>query len=310
MTSILNGSWTGQQQQKIIKGAFIREQSKFDTQIDDETKMRLRTHPEEFIVIASRSCPWSHRITLTLTLTGLIQHIPIHYAGGPRTEGYRLMPHGPLHSDAKTPFIFVHELYTKTTPSYSGRSTVPILWDQKNKQIISNESDCIVKAISMLAQPNQPTLYPLHMVEKIEHMNKEIQTNLSNAVYKAGFAQTQNAYDTAVNSVFKMMDRLEERLANRKFLFDPVLTISDLYLFCTLVRFDAVYFTHFRCSYKRLVDYPALWRYARQLFQLPGIGNTVNFPAILEGYYLNDGDHNPHKLIGRLPFADWNEPVS
>ncbi|MEO0496552.1 MAG: glutathione S-transferase C-terminal domain-containing protein [Pseudomonadota bacterium] len=227
--------------------------------------------------------------------------IPVQWAGGPRIEGYGLLPGGPLPDRAH--YQHVHEFYTATIQDYTGRSTVPILWDSKERRILSNSSEDIILAFDAISRSMD--LRPTDIGAEIDIWTQRIFSGLSNAVYRAGKSQQQDEYDEAVDLVFKTLDELEARLGGRTFLFGEALRLADIRLFATLVRFDTVYATHFRCTRKRLVDYPRLWRFTRQIFQMPGIEQTVDFEEIRFGYYINDGDHNPHGIIGQQPEIDW-----
>jgi len=304
MGMIVNGQWKTAAEKDFINGDFTRRAVKFNSPIPGEIIQRLKKAPSDFILIASKSCPWSHRVIITLSLKQLIHRIPVQIAGGSRVEGYGLLPVGPLTPAHGVGPRHVHEIYTAVDPDFTGRATVPLLIDTRHNQIISNESDQIAKALDQLS--NAPFLYPSALKSKIEGFNQMLHENLGNAVYKAGLAREQLAYEAAVSSVFETLQLLEVMMGPRTFVHGERLTLSDVYLFAILVRFDAVYYTHFRCSYKRLIEYPNLWAYARRIYQLPGIAKTVDFDAIREGYYLNDGDHNPHKIVGLLPHAHWN----
>ena len=303
MGMIFEGQWS--EQDEIIRdGAFIRAASTFDHSLSQSVTNEIATGSKRYILVASLSCPWSHRTLLVRNLKKLQNLLPVHIAGGPRVQGYGLLSTGPLN----LPFEHVHQLYTQSEPNVTGRSTVPILWDAKLKQIVSNDSAKIMHGLDQVPTQSTFTLTPARFETDIESLNETIQTNLANAVYRAGLAQKQSAYDEAVKDVFSMLDNLDERLSRQRFLFGKTLTQTDIRLFATLVRFDAVYATHFRCTRKRLVDYQYLWPYARDLYNLPGIADTVDFTAILDGYYSNDGTNNPHAIIAELPQTNWQEP--
>lgn len=304
MGMIINGQWCHTSDKDFEAGDFARRAVKFKDPIPMAVIQRLKTAPSDFVIIASKSCPWSHRVILALTLKQLTDHIPVHVAGGSRVEGYGLLPVGPLTPTHGVGPRHVHEIYTATDPHFTGRATVPLLVDIRHNQIISNESDQIAKALDQIS--DTPSLYPTPKQSEIEGFNQVLYENLGNAVYKAGLAREQAAYETAVSSIFDTLQLLEVMLGKRTYVHGERLTLSDAYLFAILVRFDAVYYTHFRCCYKRLIEYPNLWAYARRIYMLPGISKTVDFDVIREGYYLNDGDHNPYKIVGRLPHAHWN----
>lgn len=304
MGMLIDGKWDDTADQSMVSGTYRREQSALPTTIDPQLLKRIGQEPARFFLIASASCPWSHAAVLALVLGGLTDSVKIQWAGGPRRQGYGLLPGGPLPNRAA--FQHVHQFYTATIPNYTGRSTVPVLWDAKHSQVLSNSSADIMTAFDALSPDIQ--LCPSGLSHKIGALTDYIFDGLSNAVYRAGKSQRQDEYDEAVNSVFDTLDALEARLTGQRFLFGETLTLADIRLFATLVRFDTVYATHFRCTRKRLVDYPHLWRFTRRIFQMPGVRQTVDFDEIRYGYYINDGDHNPFGLISQQPIIDWDSP--
>ncbi|WP_160776234.1 glutathione S-transferase C-terminal domain-containing protein [Stappia sediminis] len=260
------------------------------------------------MLIASLSCPWSHGVLIARALKGLETRLPLQIACGPRIQGYALDRSGPLAFSGAYERRHVHELYAQSDPCYTGRATVPILWDRQDNRIVSNDSAKIMRGLDDVPKAGAVILAPKFLQHDIDDLNAFLYARLSNAVYRAGLARSQVAYDEAVASVFETLEHLEERLGKRRFLLGSAVTESDWRLFTTLVRFDAVYATHFRCTRKRLVDFPNLWAYARDLYQWEGIAETVDFPEILAGYYLNDGDNNPHRIIAERPDAAWHAP--
>lgn len=306
MGMLVKGVWAPHDDTAVANGAYRRAASTFADDIPAAVIETIHQGSHQFVLLASLSCPWSHRVLLVRAIKSLQGKLPLHLAGGPRTEGYGLHAEGPLRLNGETP-RHAHQLYTQAEPAYTGRVTVPLLWDGAGQNIVSNDSGLLMRALDRVDGLGF-TLAPSDLVNDINQLNTVMHDGLSNAVYRAGLAQTQSAHDAATAQVFATLDRLESRLTSSRFLFDRVLTESDLRLFATLVRFDAVYATHFRCTRYRLTDYAALWGYARDLYQWPGVAPTVDFDAILDGYYLNDGDHNPHGIIPERPRADWMTP--
>lgn len=303
MGMLIDGKWDDGTDRSMVSGKYRREQSLLPTSINAEVLRQLDVEQGRFFLIASASCPWSHGAVIALVLSRMTEKIKIQWAGGPRHEGYGLLPGGPLPDRSK--FKHVHQFYSSTISNYSGRSTVPILWDAKQGTILSNSSADIILAFDAISP--SITFRPVNLRKEIDDLTQQIFNGLSNAVYRAGKSQKQNEYDEAVNFVFCTLDELEKRLEDRTFLFGGEITLSDVRLFASLVRFDTVYATHFRCTRKRLVDYPNLWRFTRQIFQMPGIRQTVDFEEIRFGYYANDGDHNPHSIVGQQPEIDWDD---
>ena len=303
MGMLIDGVWRGDADRFIRNGAFCREVSGLPLMTASELAEHMRVTPT--VLIASKSCPWSHR-TLLVRAVKQLDYISIVIAGEPRVEGYALsLPHQ-VTIEGK-PVAHVHQLYSATDPAFQGRATVPLLWDSAGERIVCNDSATIARALDLMSQPVS-LLNPSEHFEEIETLNARIYSGLSNTVYRAGLAETQAAYDAAVQDVFATLDWLEVRLTARRYLLGAQITEADFFLFATLVRFDVVYNTLFRCTRRRLTDYPALWVYARDLFAQPGVAETVDFAQIRDGYYLNDGDSNPHQILPDLPDIDWTEP--
>ncbi len=303
MGMLIDGAWDDTADRFMQGGAFQREQSQMPTNIDNATLSALREDRSRFVLVASNSCPWSHGAVLAMVISGLHKQLPLQLAGGVRIEGYTLLPDGPLSAGGNIRFI--HQLYTKTDPQFTGRATVPVFWDRKYNRILSNSSVDIVRMFDQAGQG--PSLYPEPLRAEIDALTGEIYHGLSNMVYRAGLAELQDEYDKAVGAVFDTMDMLEERLSVRQYLFGQQITEADIRLFATLVRFDTVYATHFRCTRKRFVDYENLWRFTRRIYQSQGIRDTIDFDEIRFGYYANDGNHNPHGIIGQQPDIDWED---
>lgn len=301
MGMLINGKWDNEADQTMVAGAYRRETSALQTDFNDGVLHTLKSEPQRFVLIASASCPWSHGAVIASVLCGHSDSLSVQWAGGPRIEGYGLLPGGPI-TDVGN-IRYAHQLYSMTDPTYTGRATVPMLWDTKTQTILSNSSADIIAAFVRVGTGEY--LQSENSITEIDTLTTEIFDGLSNAVYRAGKAERQVEYDEAVDSVFATMGRLENRLSDRKFLFGAEMTTADVRLFASLVRFDTVYATHFRCTRKRLVDYASLWRFTRQIYQLPGIKETVDFEAIRFGYYVNDGSHNPFSIVGQQPIIDW-----
>lgn len=305
MGMLIDGKWDDSADQSMIDGTYQREASALPTLLDDGILRELQLEPQRFVLIASASCPWSHGAVIALVLCNHSDSLPVQWAGGPRIEGYGLLPDGPITGPTTglNNIRYAHQLYSMTDPVYTGRATVPMLWDTKTQKVLSNSSADIIAAFDKAG--TGPNLYPGSIASEIDALTKEIFDGLSNAVYRAGKAERQDEYDEAVDTVFATMDRLEHRLLDQEFLFGAELTTADIRLFASLVRFDTVYATHFRCTRKRLVDYPALWRFTRRIYQMPSIKETIDFAEIRFGYYVNDGSHNPFQIIGQQPIIDW-----
>ena len=309
MGMIVNGKWT--EEDKIFKnGEYIRQVSTHNEEICDEIINAIYEQPGRFHLITSWSCPWSHRANLIRQIKGLSPYVRLHVTGGKRVQGY------PANNGNKwqvpgseRKIIHLHELYTLNDLSYTGRSTVPVLWDSFTLKVVSNESSKIIRAFDAVTikQSNSLinrdfTLIPDNILTSIDALNEQIYHCLSNGVYRARFAQSQHAYEEAVKQVFGMLEVLDTRLASNRYLFGDVITESDWCLFPTLVRFDIDYHLHSGCSQLRLTDFPNLWGYARDLYSIDGVSKTVNFQAIHLSNYIDS------VVVPLMPVHDWNTP--
>lgn len=260
------------------------------------------------------ACPWAHRTLIFRSLKGLEQAISVSVVHWKMKEnGWEFQP-GDLGSteDHLYGLDYAHQIYTKADPNYTGRVTVPILWDKKEQTIISNESSEIIRmfnsSFDALATNDIPDFYPTHLRDAIDSVNELVYHNINNGVYKSGFATTQTAYEDAYEALFEAMDKLEESLNSQKYIAGDQLTEADWRLFTTLLRFDPVYHGHFKCNKKRLVDYPNLWALTRELYQYPGVAETVNIPHIKAHYYGSHETINPTGIIPCGPEIDFNAP--
>lgn len=311
MGMLIEGRWSDEDR-TIVDGAYRRPASPYGDPLDGATIQAIGAEPGRFHLVASLSCPWSHRSTLTRALKGLDAHVPLHVAGGPRTQGYRV-------GTAERPWTVpgtdraiehLHELYTLADPGHTGRVTVALLWDAARRGIVSNESVHLLRGLDAVRMTPDPdwTLRPDHLMGEIDALSDRIQRELSNAVYRAGKARRQDAYDEAVDEVFATLDGIDARLARTRYLHGNALTEADVRLWPTLARFDAVYHGHFKYARRRLTDYEHLWAYARDVLSLPGVAATFDEPAIRAAYYGEDRDLNPFGIVASAPVVDWYAP--
>jgi putative glutathione S-transferase len=261
----------------------------------------------------SLACPWAHRTLIMRALKGLEQLVPVsvtHWLMGEQgwtfAQGEGVVP-DPLFNSR-----FVHELYSRADPNYTGRASVPVLWDRHTQTIVNNESSEIIRMFNAAfdavdARPGD--YYPKDLRAEIDAVNARVYATLNNGVYKCGFATTQKAYEDAVLPLFDTLDWLEERLGQSRFLVGNSLTEADIRLFTTLVRFDAVYYGHFKCNIRRLVDYANLWAYTRDIYQLPGVAATVNLLHIKRHYYMSHKRINPTGIVPVGPALDFDAAV-
>lgn len=259
------------------------------------------------------ACPWAHRTRIFRTLKGLEAHISLDIAHPDMMDdGWTFSTDFPgTTGDSLFEANFVREIYAKADPKFTGRVTVPILWDKQTGQIVSNESSEIIRMFNSAFDGmtgNTADYWPEELRHQIEPINDRIYNSLNNGVYRCGFAKSQTAYDTAVTELFDTLDWLEGILSEKRYLLGDHQTEADWRLFPTLYRFDAVYNTHFKCNKKRLVDYPNLFSYARELFQTDGIAATVEHDQITRHYYYSHRSINPHGIIPIGPNTDWSSP--
>lgn len=261
----------------------------------------------------SYACPWAHRTLIYRALKALTPHIGVSVVHPDMlSEGWTFATDFPgATGDRLYGLPFLRDLYLKANPHTSGQVTVPVLWDKTRATIVSNESAEIIRMLGSAFDAvtgNRDDYCPADLLERIDAMNERIYEPVNNGVYKAGFATTQAAYDEAVVPVFQTMDWLDAHLAQNRYLCGTRITEADWRLFTTMLRFDPVYHTHFKCNRKWLRDYPNLWGWTRELYQWPGVAGTVHFDHILRHYYRSHPTINPYGIIPINPLIDWDQP--
>lgn len=259
------------------------------------------------------ACPWAHRTLIFRTLKGLQTFIGISVVHPDMlSNGWSFSDDYPgATGDTLYNSKFAYQIYTKASPGLTSRVTVPILWDTQTETIVSNESSEIIRMFNSAFDHltgNTADFWPEDLRDAIEPVNTRIYDTLNNGVYKAGFATTQEAYNAAIEPLFDTLMWLEEHLAGSRYLVGDRLTEADWRLFTTLVRFDAVYHTHFKCNRARILDYPNLWAYLRELYQWPGVAETVNMDHITRHYYYSHETINPHRIVPKGPQLDFSAP--
>ena len=318
MGKLINGTWHDVwYDTKTTGGKFVRADAKFRNWItpDGDNAPAGQAFPAEagrYHLYVSYACPWAHRTLIFRKLKGLEDMIDVsvvnHFMGSRGwtfDDGDGVIP-DPIH-DAE----FLHEVYTAADPTFTGRVTVPVLWDKKTHTIVSNESSEIIRMFNSAFDhlgANPGDYYPEAMREEIDRVNDRVYHTLNNGVYKCGFATTQEAYEEAFVSLFDTLDWLEERLSKQRYLAGDQITEADWRLFTTLVRFDAVYVGHFKTNLRRIVDYPNLWAYTRELYQVPGVKSTVNMHHIKHHYHGSHETINPTRIVPRGPAIDFDAP--
>jgi glutathionyl-hydroquinone reductase len=298
--------------QPTSTGGFVRHQGTFTGRITGDGSSGFLAEPGRYQLYASLACPWSQRALIVRSLLGLDRVIGLSLTDPISGEHGWRFPDADGGVDPVTGARFLSELYLVTDPGYQGKCTLPMLWDTERQRIISNDMAQITTMFETeftgYHRPGSPDLYPAAMRREIDAVATLIYYAVNIGVYKAGLATTQAEYEEAFDALFATMDALDERLARRRFLLGSELCEADVRLFPTLARFDAVYYTLFKCNLRRLIDYQYLWGYARDLYQRPGFGDTTDFDQIKRHYYQTQSWVNPSRIVPKGPYISWLEP--
>lgn len=306
---------TGQPQfpnEQSAAGEFKRQADAFRDWVTADGSLGYPAATGRYHLYVSWACPWAHRTIIVRKLKKLEQVIGMTVVDPIRDERGWAFHEGPGHSlDPINGFHFLREAYHATDPSYRGRVTVPVLWDTVTKRIVTNSDDDLLRMFN--SEFNEFTtstidLYPNELRKDIDALNEFIYENVNDGVYRAGFATSQRVYEKAVLRLFDALDQLEKRLADHRFLFGPRFVETDWRLFVTLIRFDAVYHGHFKCNIRRIIDYPNLFGYLKDLYQTDGIAETVNLDHIKRHYYITHHDINPTRIVPVGPVQDLSSP--
>ncbi len=301
-------------------GKFEREAARFrnwvtaDGSPGPDGEGGFKAESGRYHLYVSMACPWAHRTLIFRKLKGLEKHISVSVVHPDMVEnGWEFRPDSEQHRDHLHGFRFMHQVYTKAAPDYSGRVTVPTLWDKKKETIASNESAEIIRMFNSAFDGLEGVrtdldFYPGELQEEIDTVNARVYDTVNNGVYKAGFATAQDKYEEAYNALFDSLDWLEERLSSQRYLVGGRLTEADWRLFTTLIRFDAVYYSHFKCNRQRISDFPALSAYVRDLYQVPGVAETVDINQIKRHYYVSQRTINPTQIVPVGPELDFDSP--
>ena len=314
MGLLIDGKWHDQwYDTEATQGKFVRSQSQFrnwivsPTELDPNDDTHFPAESGRYHLYVSLACPWAHRTLIFRHLKQLEQHISVscvhphmlengwEFKDEPRFQDKHVAAGDPLHD-----FQFAHQLYTHANPDYSGRVTVPILWDKQRHTIVSNESADIIRMFNSAFNHltgDQEDYYPESLRSEIDALNERIYDTVNNGVYKSGFATTQAAYEEALHPLFETLEFLEQRLASKLYLTGDQITEADWRLFTTLIRFDPVYYGHFKCNLKRIMDYPNLNAYLERLYKTQEVANTVNLEHIKQHYYYSHDTINPTRVV-------------
>lgn len=293
-------------------GEFTRQPDAFRGWVTADASSGYPAAAGRYHLYVSWACPWAHRTIIVRKLKRLESVVGMTVVDPIRDERGWAFREGPGHSlDPINGFQFLREAYKATDPSYIGRMTVPVLWDSGTKRIVTNSDDDLMRIFN--GEFNRFTespidLYPDGLRQEIDELNSFIYENVNDGVYRAGFATSQHAYERATRRLFAALDQLDARLATHRYLFGSEFVETDWRLFVTLVRFDAVYHGHFKCNVRRIIDYPNLFGYLRDLYQTDGIADTVNFDHIKRHYYITHDDINPTRIVPIGPDQDLSTP--
>jgi glutathionyl-hydroquinone reductase len=310
---------------ELAGGEFKRQNSYFREWIGiDPNSGERGSFPvvaDRYHLYVSLACPWCHRTVILRELAELTEVLPIHYLAPFRDErGWaftgKSFKDGPTGSyvDELNDWKLMSEAYLLSDPGYKARVTVPVLWDAKSKRIVNNESADIIRMMASgdslggLGRGGKLKLYPAKLRDEIDEVNFRVYETINNGVYNAGFARRQDSYERAFRRLFESFRWLEDLLGKQRYLLGEQITEADWRLFPTLVRFDEVYHVHFRCNYRRIVEYPNLWAYTRELYQWPGVAKTVAMGQIKRHYYTTHDELNPKHIVPVGPAPDWAEP--
>lgn len=319
MGLLVDGQWQDKwYDTEASGGRFVREDAGFRNWVTADGSAGptgvggFKAEANRYHLYVSLACPWAHRTTIYRKLKGLEDMISlsvVHPFMG--DKGWTFAEGAGVIADPIVNASYLYEVYVAAKPDYTGRVTVPILWDKKTNTIVSNESSEIIRMLNSAfdeAGATDVNFLPKALLAEIDTINEFVYSAVNNGVYKAGFATTEAAYKEAVVTIFDALDTLEARLADQRYLLGDTITEADWRLFTTLVRFDAVYVGHFKCNIRRIVDYPNLWGYLRDLYQVPGIAETVSIEHIKAHYYTSHANINPTRIIPVGPVLDFNEP--
>jgi glutathionyl-hydroquinone reductase len=289
-------------------GAFQRQASAFRDWVTTDGSSEFPAESGRYHLYVSSACPWAHRAIIARKIKGLEDVISMTIVDPIRDD------RGWEFTDAADPqegFHLLSEAYIRNAPNFEGRVTVPVLWDKQTKQIVNNESSEILRMLNSAFDEFTSSaidLYPAHQHKEIDALNTRIYDDINNGVYRAGFATSQDAYESAITPMFELLEELELRLGENRFLLGSTPTESDWRLFTTLIRFDAVYFGHFKCNKKRIIDMPNMWGYLRDMYQQPGVAETVDMDHIKRHYYETHLTINPTGIVPVGPDLEFQTP--
>lgn len=310
MGRLVDGEWIANPNDDADE-EFEREETSFRNWIEDDPDARFRPESGRYHLYVARACPWAHRTTILRRLRGLEGAISMSVVEPVREDdGWEFSGREGTDRDPILGADYLRELYVAADPEFTGRVTVPTLWDREEGTIVNNESAEIMRMFDTVFDglaENDVSFYPEGHREVVDRLIEQLYQPVNNGVYRAGFAGSQEAYDEAVTDLFDALDRWEAHLAENRYLAGSELTEADWCLFTTLYRFDEVYHTHFKCNVRQIVEYPNLWNYLKELYQIPGVAETCNMEQTKEHYYRSHETVNPKRLVPKGPDPDFEE---
>ncbi|MDA0118000.1 glutathione S-transferase family protein [Vibrio sp. T11.5] len=304
MGKLVEGKWQDVwYDTKTSGGKFVREHAGFRQRVENKPDAKFQPESGRYHLYVSLACPWAHRTLIFRKLKKLDAHVDVTVVCPDMMgEGWQMGLPEPLFGHTR-----MHQIYTQAKPDYTGRVTVPLLWDKKHNTIVSNESSEIIRMFNSEFNEltgNQDDYYPNELRALVDEWNDYIYPNVNNGVYRCGFATAQEAYEEAYDNLFEALDRIDTYLASHRYLAGDTITEADWRLFTTLIRFDAVYVGHFKCNKKRIVDFPNLHGYMKELYQVEGIAETTDFYHIKRHYYFSHTGINPTQVVPKGPELD------
>jgi putative glutathione S-transferase len=309
---LVKGEWLTEREQEDEEGRFLRPSTTFRAWIKADGSTPFMPGVERYHLYISWACPWAHRTAIARSIKGLEEAIGlsvVHPEMG--EEGWSFFDFPGTRPDSVNNATYLREIYLKADPAFTGRVTVPVLWDTQTQTIVNNESREILRMLDHefngIAQKSVD-LCPEELRTQVEQVMDDIYEPINNGVYRAGFATQQRAYEEAVTDLFAALDRWEKVLSMQRYLCGDRLTEADICMFTTLLRFDAVYYSHFKCNLRRIIDYPNLWNYLKDVYQYPGVQETCHLNHIKQHYYRSHPKVNPTRIVPVGPVLDFTAP--
>ncbi len=319
MGIMIDGVWSAEEKKRGDDDEFKRPETPIrnwitaDGSAGPTGEAGFKAEPGRYHLYICHACPWAHRTMIFRALKGLEDVITVSIVHWYMAEnGWTFAPGEGVVSDPVLDADYLHQIYTKADAHFTGRVTVPVLWDLQTDTMVSNESSEIIRmlnsALDAFAAHPERDFYPSELRPEIDAVNERVYATVNNGVYRCGFARSQDAYSAAVTTLFETLDWLEDRLSAQRYLAGDRITEADWRLFTTLLRFDPVYHGHFKCNIRRLIDYPNLWNYTRELYQMPGVASTINHDHIKAHYYSSHETINPTRIVPVGPDIDFLTP--